>query len=124
MLIRRRLFGYDQGVMGGLLTLSSFVKTFPEIDVTATTETAQHLDASQKTHRSTIQGTLPVREQRHASNPLIRGQVSLSLPTTSDVFLELSLRSLLETVLVAERLFFSALRSWSLVQLCSVHPFL
>jgi MFS family permease len=26
------LFGYDQGVMGGLLTLPSFVKTFPEID--------------------------------------------------------------------------------------------
>lgn len=50
------LFGYDQGVMGGLLTLSSFVKTFPEIDTTAATETAQHLNASQKTHRSTIQG--------------------------------------------------------------------
>ena len=57
MLIRHRLFGYDQGVMGGLLTLDSFVKTFPEIDITAVTETAQHLDASQKTHRSTIQGT-------------------------------------------------------------------
>ncbi|KFZ08778.1 hypothetical protein V502_09153 [Pseudogymnoascus sp. VKM F-4520 (FW-2644)] len=27
------LFGYDQGVMGGLLTLPSFVQTFPEIDV-------------------------------------------------------------------------------------------
>lgn len=27
------LFGYDQGVMGGLLTLPSFVRTFPEIDV-------------------------------------------------------------------------------------------
>ncbi|KAL6702881.1 hypothetical protein ACN47E_000843 [Coniothyrium glycines] len=26
------LFGYDQGVMGGLLTLPSFVKYFPEID--------------------------------------------------------------------------------------------
>ncbi|THW37489.1 general substrate transporter [Aureobasidium pullulans] len=26
------LFGYDQGVMGGLLTLKSFVGTFPEID--------------------------------------------------------------------------------------------
>ncbi|CAD6591176.1 MAG: hypothetical protein ASARMPREDX12_005016 [Alectoria sarmentosa] len=50
------LFGYDQGVMGGLLTLNSFVKTFPEIDTTATTEMAQHLNASQKTHRSTIQG--------------------------------------------------------------------
>ncbi|KAH0385417.1 general substrate transporter, partial [Aureobasidium melanogenum] len=27
------LFGYDQGVMGGLLTLKSFNRTFPEIDV-------------------------------------------------------------------------------------------
>lgn len=27
------LFGYDQGVMGGLLTLGSFTRTFPEIDV-------------------------------------------------------------------------------------------
>ncbi|KAG9588636.1 general substrate transporter, partial [Aureobasidium melanogenum] len=27
------LFGYDQGVMGGLLTLPSFNRTFPEIDV-------------------------------------------------------------------------------------------
>ncbi|KAI5359619.1 putative major facilitator, sugar transporter, major facilitator superfamily [Septoria linicola] len=26
------LFGYDQGVMGGLLTLESFVRVFPEID--------------------------------------------------------------------------------------------
>ena len=58
MLIAHRLFGYDQGVMGGLLTLSSFVKTFPEIDTTTATETAQHLNASQQTHRSTIQGTL------------------------------------------------------------------
>lgn len=27
------LFGYDQGVMGGLLTLPSFNRTFPEIDI-------------------------------------------------------------------------------------------
>lgn len=27
-----RSFGYDQGVMGGLLTLDSFVQYFPEID--------------------------------------------------------------------------------------------
>ena len=26
-------FGYDQGVMGSLLTLKSFRKTFPAIDV-------------------------------------------------------------------------------------------
>ncbi|KAG0652588.1 Sugar transporter STL1 [Hyphodiscus hymeniophilus] len=41
------LFGYDQGVMGGLLTLGSFVKTFPEIDVVA------HPNDN---HVSTIQG--------------------------------------------------------------------
>ncbi|KAH8812863.1 sugar transporter family protein [Xylogone sp. PMI_703] len=46
------LFGYDQGVMGGLLTLPSFIKTFPEIDVVNT----QGLSHSQVDHRSTIQG--------------------------------------------------------------------
>ncbi|KAI9931196.1 hypothetical protein MW887_010857 [Aspergillus wentii] len=30
------LFGYDQGVMSGLLTGDAFVRTFPEIDTTAT----------------------------------------------------------------------------------------
>ncbi|KAI5777944.1 sugar transporter family protein [Geopyxis carbonaria] len=45
------LFGYDQGVMGGLLTLPSFVKTFPEIDTIDPT-----LSPSELTHRSTIQG--------------------------------------------------------------------
>ncbi|KAL6901137.1 general substrate transporter [Trichoderma evansii] len=30
------LFGYDQGVMSGLLTGAAFTKTFPEIDTTAT----------------------------------------------------------------------------------------
>ena len=28
------LFGYDQGVMSGLLTGDAFTKTFPEIDTT------------------------------------------------------------------------------------------
>lgn len=28
------LFGYDQGVMSGLLTGDAFVRTFPEIDTT------------------------------------------------------------------------------------------
>ncbi|KAF2011050.1 sugar porter family MFS transporter [Aaosphaeria arxii CBS 175.79] len=41
------LFGYDQGVMGGLLTLPSFVHTFPEIDVE---------NSSNRSHASTIQG--------------------------------------------------------------------
>lgn len=70
LLIGDRLFGYDQGVMGGLLTLSSFVKTFPEIDTTAATETAQHLNASQQTHRSTIQGTLTAHESLRAHSRL------------------------------------------------------
>ncbi|EEP75797.1 conserved hypothetical protein [Uncinocarpus reesii 1704] len=42
------------GVMGGLLTLPSFAKTFPEID---TTEEGQRgLNQSQRDHRATIQG--------------------------------------------------------------------
>jgi MFS family permease len=50
----RRLFGYDQGVMGGLLTLPAFTKVFPEIDTTAAGTAG--LTASQAEHRSTIQG--------------------------------------------------------------------
>lgn len=42
------LFGYDQGVMGGLLTLPSFLHTFPEIDIDAA-------PAGRKSHVSTIQ---------------------------------------------------------------------
>ncbi|KAK9858991.1 hypothetical protein MYU51_015889 [Penicillium brevicompactum] len=42
------LFGYDQGVMGGLLTLNSFVTVFPEIDTT-------HSSSSTSTN-STTQG--------------------------------------------------------------------
>ncbi|CZR52958.1 probable sugar transporter [Phialocephala subalpina] len=41
------LFGYDQGVMGGLLTLGSWVKQFPEIDT---------VNNGGNTHISTIQG--------------------------------------------------------------------
>ncbi|EME84611.1 uncharacterized protein MYCFIDRAFT_134029 [Pseudocercospora fijiensis CIRAD86] len=39
------LFGYDQGVMGGLLTLGSFLRTFPEINVQNPPEgqTASHV---------------------------------------------------------------------------------
>ncbi|KAF2089284.1 sugar transporter STL1 [Saccharata proteae CBS 121410] len=43
------LFGYDQGVMGGLLTLESFLRVFPEIDVNAAPVERQN-------HVSTIQG--------------------------------------------------------------------
>ena len=68
--MKGRLFGYDQGVMGGLLTLASFVKTFPEIDTTATTEMAQHLNADQKTHRSTIQGMMEINGDNHSVSGL------------------------------------------------------
>ncbi|KAJ5172972.1 hypothetical protein N7492_005565 [Penicillium capsulatum] len=48
------LFGYDQGVMGGLLTLNSFVATFPEIDTTKTGEL--NLTQAERSTRSTAQG--------------------------------------------------------------------
>ncbi|KAK2747334.1 hypothetical protein FQN57_002232 [Myotisia sp. PD_48] len=48
------LFGYDQGVMGGLLTLPSFEKVFPEI-ATSPAATA-NLSRSESNHRHTIQG--------------------------------------------------------------------
>ncbi|KAJ5224517.1 uncharacterized protein N7469_008020 [Penicillium citrinum] len=48
------LFGYDQGVMGGLLTLNSFITTFPQIDTTAAGELG--LSAAEKSTRSTVQG--------------------------------------------------------------------
>ncbi|EXJ73621.1 uncharacterized protein A1O5_03383 [Cladophialophora psammophila CBS 110553] len=48
------LFGYDQGVMGGLLTLPAFTSVFPEIDTTK--EGLQGLTQSQANHKSTIQG--------------------------------------------------------------------
>jgi hypothetical protein len=51
------LQGYDQAVANGLLTLDSFVKTFPAID-------AIHATGAEKSHKSTIQGTLPVCNQR------------------------------------------------------------
>jgi len=43
------LFGYDQGVMGGLLTLGSFIKYFPEID------SNNPPPGSSKSHAATIQ---------------------------------------------------------------------
>ncbi|KAJ5679586.1 hypothetical protein N7462_007830 [Penicillium macrosclerotiorum] len=48
------LFGYDQGVMGGLLTLNSFVTTFPQIDTTKAGEMG--LTQAQRTTRSSVQG--------------------------------------------------------------------
>lgn len=46
-----RLFGYDQGVMSGLLTLPTFVATFPEVDTTSSS-----LSVSEKQSNSTLQG--------------------------------------------------------------------
>ena len=43
------LQGYDQSVMNGLLTLSDWVETFPQIDTINTT-------GAQEAHNSTIQG--------------------------------------------------------------------
>jgi MFS family permease len=48
------LFGYDQGVMGGLLTLPAFTSVFPQIDTTE--QGLRGLTKSQANHRSTIQG--------------------------------------------------------------------
>ncbi|KAL8772509.1 MAG: hypothetical protein Q9194_004593 [Teloschistes cf. exilis] len=50
------LFGYDQGVMGALLDLPSFVRVFPQIDIRPETEDRLGLSSSQRTHRSTTQG--------------------------------------------------------------------
>jgi len=43
------LFGYDQGVMGGLLTLSSFLRHFPQVD------TVNPPPGSSSSHAATIQ---------------------------------------------------------------------
>ena len=48
------LFGYDQGVTGGLLNLPSFYGQFPEID--AASDAYNALPTSAKNHRTTIQG--------------------------------------------------------------------
>lgn len=45
------LFGYDQGVMGGLLTLPSFLAIFPQID------TQNPPPGSSASQASNIQGT-------------------------------------------------------------------
>lgn len=44
-------FGYNQSLLGGMLTFSSFEKHFPELDTA-------HATISEKSHRSTIQGTV------------------------------------------------------------------
>jgi hypothetical protein len=47
-------YGYNLSVAGGLLTLESFVKTFPQIDTVNTTGAQQH-------YNSTIQGMSTAR---------------------------------------------------------------
>ncbi|KAI9709505.1 MAG: hypothetical protein M1820_003265 [Bogoriella megaspora] len=47
------LFGYNNGVAGGLIDLPAWVVRFPDIDTVSTT-----LTASQKSHNSQIQGTV------------------------------------------------------------------
>lgn len=42
-------YGYNQGVMGGLLTLQSFSETFPQMNTLTATD-------AEKTYNSTIQG--------------------------------------------------------------------
>lgn len=46
------LFGYDQGVMGGLLTLPTFVEQFPKMDTTS-----KSLNPATKAFNTTVQGT-------------------------------------------------------------------
>ena len=48
------LFGYDQGVTGGLLSLKSFTEVFPTIATTG--EYFESLSASEKSTQSTRQG--------------------------------------------------------------------
>lgn len=45
------LFGYNQAGVGGLLTLSDWEKTFPEIDTA-------HSTGAEKSRKSTIQGAV------------------------------------------------------------------
>lgn len=52
----------SRGVMGGLLTLPSFTKVFPEIDTTK--EGTVGLSGSEVNHKSTIQGLRLQRPSR------------------------------------------------------------
>jgi MFS family permease len=47
------LFGYDQGVMSGLLTLPTFVNTFPDMDTVSSS-----LSTSQVSYNSRVQGVV------------------------------------------------------------------
>ncbi|MCJ1276726.1 hypothetical protein MMC21_004533 [Puttea exsequens] len=52
------LFGYDQGVTGGLLNLRSFYTKFPQIDASPTSTAFTSLSPPAQNHRTTVQGTV------------------------------------------------------------------
>jgi hypothetical protein len=52
-------YGYNLSVAGGLLTLDSFIKSFPQLDTINTTGEQQH-------HNSTIQGISRLSSLRSA----------------------------------------------------------
>lgn len=59
------LFGYDQGVMGGLLTLDSFIRTFPQLDTSS--DTYKNMSPADQLHQSNVQG-----EKKSAKNKTFR----------------------------------------------------
>lgn len=59
--VRPEINGLLRGVMGGLLTLNSFIDTFPQLDTSS--KTYNSLPKSAQVHQATIQGTV----QSHAS---------------------------------------------------------
>lgn len=59
------LFGWNNGVAGGLLDLPAWIKTFPEIDTLTTT-------GAQQAHNSTLQGTSSLRTTVKSDVDLVR----------------------------------------------------
>ena len=55
-------YGYNQGVTGGLLTLASFARQFPQMNTLTTEGAEQH-------YNSTIQGRFPVSPLSQLSHP-------------------------------------------------------
>ena len=62
------LFGYDQGVTGGLLNLQSFYTQFPKIDTSPTSSAYTSLSPSAQNHRTTVQGMWKVTQNSKADN--------------------------------------------------------
>lgn len=99
------LLTFNRGVMGGLLTLHSFVTVFPEIDTTKSNPSASS--------NSTTQG-MQLYGNLLFVHVLIYQEL-LSLLITWVVSVAQSSVSGLETTLVAVRRFSPALSSWSSV---------